>query len=173
MLTSPVGREQILTDNLPPEYEEGTQLLADAYSLPEDPGDDEAWINLYQRLALALATKLTTEEERAESRRESEETYHREKDSWTLWSKANQAGASGRRWPREELKRVACPTVVIHAVKDQFFPLQHAEAMRDDVEGATLVAMEDCGHELPLRVRPVIAEAILANAKKGEHDLPL
>lgn len=36
-------------------------------------------------------------------------------------------GCSGR--------EVACPTAVIHAAKDQFFPLEHAEALPDDVEG--------------------------------------
>jgi len=169
VVTSPVGRIQNPTDNLPPLYQEGSYLLGDAFSPPNDLDDDEGWINAYMRLDLALATQPPTEEERAESRSESEITYRREKESGTMWTKTNHSDAAGVRWPREALKHVMCPTVVIHAAKDQIFPLEHAEALRDNVEGATLVVIEDCGHELPHRARGLIADAILANAKKGEQ----
>ncbi|KAL6786717.1 alpha/beta-hydrolase [Trichoderma sp. SZMC 28012] len=154
VLTSPVGRQQIPSDNLP--------------RVPDDRDDDEGWIESYMRLDLALATQPPTEEEQAESRRESEITYHREKESGTMWTKYNHSDASGVRWPRELLKQIRCPTVVIHAAKDQIFPLKHAEALRDDVEGATLVIIEDCGHEIPHRVRQQMVDALLANVKKGE-----
>lgn len=168
VFTSPVGQVQVPADGLPLLHQEGSYLMADAYELPDDMEDDEGWIDMYMRLDVALATRRPTEEDRAESRRESEVTYRREKESGTMWTKSNHSGAGGVRWPREALKQVACPTVVIHAAKDQFFPLEHAEALRGDVEGATLVVVEDCGHELPRRVRPLIADAILANGRKGE-----
>ncbi|KAK4062442.1 hypothetical protein Trihar35433_9263 [Trichoderma harzianum] len=168
VLTSPVGRQQIPTDNLPRVHLEGQWLLAEAYEVPDDRDDDEGWIESYMRLDLALATQPPTEEEKAESRRESEITYYREKESGTMWTKYNHSDASGVRWPRELLKQIRCPTVVIHAAKDQIFPLKHAEALRDDVEGATLVIIEGCGHEIPHRVRQQMVDAILANVKKGE-----
>ncbi|PNP56794.1 hypothetical protein THARTR1_03490 [Trichoderma harzianum] len=168
VLTSPVGRQQLPNDNLPQVHLEGQWLLAEAYEIPDDRDDDEGWIQSYMRLDLALATQPPTEEEKAESRRESEITYYREKESGTMWTKYNHSDASGVRWPRELLKQIRCPTVVIHAAKDQIFPLRHAEALRDDVEGATLVIIEDCGHEIPHRVRQQMVEAILANVKKGE-----
>ncbi|OPB41127.1 alpha/beta fold family hydrolase [Trichoderma guizhouense] len=168
VLTSPVGRQQIPSDNLPRVHLEGQWLLAEAYEIPDDRDDDEGWIQSYMRLDLALATQPPTEEEKAESRRESEITYYREKESGTMWTKYNHSDASGVRWPRELLKQIRCPTVVIHAAKDQIFPLKHAEALRDDVEGATLVIIEDCGHEIPHRVRPQMVDAILANVKKAE-----
>jgi pimeloyl-ACP methyl ester carboxylesterase len=143
-------------------------LLGEAFSLPDDLDDDEGWIDSYMRLDLALATHPPTEAERAESRRECEITYCREKESGTMWTKFNHSDASGVRWPRELLKQIRCPTVVVHAAKDQIFPLKHAEALRDDVEGATLVVLENCGHEIPQRVRQQMADVILANAKKGE-----
>ena len=168
IFTSPVGRIQTAADKLPSPHREGTYLLADAYDIPDDVDDDNGWIDLYTRLALALATQPSTEEEKAEKRRESEVTYRREKKNGTMASKANHSAAGCVRWPREALAMVKAPTVVIHAAKDQFFPLAHAEALRDGVDGATLVVVEDCGHELPMRVRPLIADAILKNAKKGE-----
>lgn len=168
-VTSPVGRIQDPSDDLPLMRIEGQWLLGEAFDPPEDLGDDAGWIRMYTRLDLALATRPPTEEERAESRRESEVTYRREKESGTMWTKANHSAAAGVRWPRELLKQVRCPTVVIHAAKDQLFPLAHAEALRDGVEGATLVVVEDCGHEMPHRVRQFMADAILANVKKGEQ----
>ncbi|KAL6886239.1 alpha/beta-hydrolase [Trichoderma longibrachiatum] len=168
VLTSPVGRQQLPSDNLPQVHLEGQWLIAEAYTVPDDPDDDEAWIQSYMQLDLALATQPPTEEERAESRRESEITYYREKESGTMWTKYNHSDASGVRWPRELLKQIHCPTVVIHAAKDQIFPLKHAEALRDDVRGAKLVILEDCGHEIPHRVRQRMADAIIENVKKGE-----
>ncbi|KAI1084751.1 alpha/beta-hydrolase [Whalleya microplaca] len=170
-VTSPVGRIQNPTDGLPPVHIEGQWLLGEAFGLPDDLDDDEGWINSYMRMDLALATKPPTEGERADSRSESEITYHREKESGTLWTKTNQSDASGVRWPREALKDVICPTVVIHAAKDQIFPVEHAEALRDSVKGATLVIIEDCGHELPHRVRQLLADTILANVDKGEQSM--
>ncbi|KAI0468246.1 alpha/beta-hydrolase [Xylaria cf. heliscus] len=169
VLTSPVGRQQNPSDKLPPPNLEGQWLLGEAYSVPEDKDDHEAWIQSYMDLDLALATQPPTEEEMAESRLESGITYRRERESGTMWTKFNHSDASGPRWPRESLKLIKCPTVVIHARKDQIFPVKHGEALKDDVEGATLVVIEDCGHEFPHRVRRQVVDAILANAKKGEQ----
>ncbi|KAI1114013.1 alpha/beta-hydrolase [Nemania sp. NC0429] len=170
VLTSPTGRQQLPSDGLPPLHLEGQWLLGEAFGVPEDPDDDEGWVESYARMDLALATRPPTDAERAESRAESELTYRRERASGTMWTKqANHSGASGPRWPRELLRGIACPTVVVHAAKDQIFPLAHAEALRDDVPGATLVVLEDCGHEIPHRVRRRMADAILANVEKGER----
>jgi len=168
VVTSPVGRIQDSKDNLPTLHLEGSYLLGEAYDPPIDPDDDEGWIKCYMGIDLALSTQPPTEEERAESRMESEITYYRQKESGTMWKRMNHSDAAGVRWPREALKKIKCPTVVIHAAKDQIFPFEHAKALRDDVEGATLVVIEDCGHEMPIRARPQMAEAILANARKGE-----
>ncbi|KAI0016306.1 Alpha/Beta hydrolase protein [Xylariomycetidae sp. FL0641] len=169
-LTSPVGRQPEPGDALPPVKSEGRDLLADAFALPADLGDDEeAWVDGYSRLDLALAAVAPTDEDRAVSRNQSEVTYRREKDSGTLWTRWNHAGASGGRWPRETLRRIRCPTVVVAAAGDQIFPIEHARALRDDVAGATLVVLEDCGHEMPRRIQPRLAEAILENVGRAER----
>jgi pimeloyl-ACP methyl ester carboxylesterase len=157
---------------LPPLHLEGQWLLGEAFGVPDDLEDDEGWIESYMRLALCLSTQPPTDEERAEARKEAEITYYREKDSGTMWTKMNHSDVSGQRWPRELLKQIKCPTVVIHGAKDQIFPIQHAEALRDDVAGAQLVVLDDCGHEIPPRVRRRMADAILANSKRGSIDIP-
>ncbi|KAH8156158.1 hypothetical protein CIB48_g12087 [Xylaria polymorpha] len=163
------GVNKLPTISCRPVHLEGQWLLGEAFSVPEDKDDDEGWIQSYMSMDLALATKPPTEAERAESRRDSEVTYRREKESGTMWTKYNHSDASGPRWPRESLKLIRCPTVVIHAAKDQIFPMKHGEALRDEVEGATLVVLEDCGHEVPHRVRQQLSDAILANVEKGEQ----
>ncbi|GAP90660.1 putative hydrolase or acyltransferase of alpha beta superfamily protein [Rosellinia necatrix] len=169
VITSPVGRQQRPDDGLPPIKPDGQWLLGEAYGPPDDPDDDEGWIRMYGRLDLCLATRPPTQAEREESRRESEVTYRRERQSGTMWTKSNHSDVSGARWPRESLRRVRCPTVVVHAAEDQLFAPAHGEALRDDVPGATLVVLEDCGHEFPHRVRPRLAAAILENAAKAER----
>ncbi|KAI0845052.1 alpha/beta-hydrolase [Daldinia vernicosa] len=169
IFTSPVGRIQNETDNLPSLQMEGHYTLTDAFDPPTDRDDHEGWIKTYATMSLAMATKPPTEEERADARRMSEITYYRERETGTMWSKTNHSDAAGVRWPREALKLVKCPTVVIHGAKDQLFSVEHAKALRDGVEGATLVIIDDCGHELPHRALKPVTDAILANAKKGEQ----
>lgn len=167
--TSPVGLAPSAADNLPPPKNMLQDLFTDSFVTTDDLGDHEGWINLYTALDLSVATQPPTEEEKAESRSMSENAYRRERESGTIWTKSNHSVVSGGRWPREALKRVSCPTVVIHMADDQLFPIEYSEALRDDVEGEKLVVIEDCGHELPLRARQPLADAILANVRKGEQ----
>lgn len=160
--TSPVGRQQLPSDKLPPVHMEGQWLLGEAWDPPENLDDDEGWLKHYVSMDLALACKAPTDEEREESRRDCEVTYARERKSGTMWTKSNHSGAAGVRWPRELLKEVQCQTVVIHGEKDQIFPIQHAEALREDVNGR-LVVLPECGHEIPHRVRHQLVEAVLEN----------
>ncbi|CAJ2500592.1 Uu.00g034450.m01.CDS01 [Anthostomella pinea] len=159
IITSPVGARPNPADKLPPAHPEGGLVLREAFKLPDDKEDDDAWI---KSAAAHGAGKGRIEAE-------SDTTYRREKKSGTMWTRGNHGDAACVRWPRETLKRVECPTVVIHAAKDQVFPLEYAKALRDDVGDATLVVVENCGHELPHRARGTIVDAILANVKKGEQ----
>jgi pimeloyl-ACP methyl ester carboxylesterase len=167
MVTSPVGRRQDPTDQLG-ETQEGSMILAEKWDPPFDENDHEGWIKMLTEVDLALATQPPTEEEKAESRRNIEASYYRERETGTFYSKQNHSDASLVRWPREKLKEIKCPTLVLRAEKDQIFTPDHSEALRDDVEGATLVVIPDCGHEMPKRARPIIAHAILDIVAKGE-----
>ncbi|KAL2113469.1 hypothetical protein VUR80DRAFT_3869 [Thermomyces stellatus] len=74
-------------------------------------------------------TTAHTEEESTGSRLESKITYLREA-SETMATKRNHSEATGLGWPREAFRSVKCATVVIHAAKEQFFALQHAEVLK-------------------------------------------
>ncbi|KAF2096853.1 alpha/beta-hydrolase [Rhizodiscina lignyota] len=64
-------------------------------------------------------------------------------------------------WPREALRHVRCPTVVIHGRSDRNFALPHAEALAKEIEGAKLVVLDDMAHELPRRCWDRIAQEIV------------
>lgn len=165
-LTSPVGRQQLPSDKLPPMHLEGQWLLGEAYDPPETDDDHEAWVQFYMGLDLCLATQPPTPEERANSRRQCELTYCRERESGAIRTKFNHSAASGVRWPRDTLREVKCSTVVVYGEKDQLFPAEHATALRDDVENGTLVMLQGCGHELPHRVLEQVVDAIVRNMEK-------
>lgn len=58
---------------------------------------------------------------------------------------------------------VACPALVVHGALDPCFPVEHGEALRAAVPGATLVVLEDAGHELPAARWPQFVAALLAH----------
>lgn len=76
----------------------------------------------------------------------------------------NQQGAAWTRWSREELRKVKCPTVVIHGRKDRNVPLPHGETLQKEIAGAKLVVIDDIGHELPRRCWDEVVENIVSIA---------
>ena len=46
---------------------------------------------------------------------------------------------------------VRCPTLMLHGTQDRITPLANSEAIRDAICGATLIALEGCGHAPHLR----------------------
>lgn len=79
----------------------------------------------------------------------------------------NQAGMAHSPWPRAALRKVVCPTVVIHGRQDSNVLFAHAEALHGDVKGSRLVALEGVAHELPRRAWRAVVEAILAVVDEG------
>jgi pimeloyl-ACP methyl ester carboxylesterase len=168
IFTSPVGPVQNEDDNLPPHKEEGEEKLMSTLVLPSDFDDHEGWVDLYTTIDLALAFREPTDEEKAEAREQARICYNRERESGTLWTKGNHRGAANSRWPREALKGIKCPTVVIHAEGDQFWSIEHSEALRDGIAGSRLVVIKNCGHEFPRRIWKETVEEVLENIYKGE-----
>ena len=50
---------------------------------------------------------------------------------------------------RPRLGEIKVPTLVIHGTLDPLFPLGHAEALRREIPGAELLALDGVGHEIP------------------------
>ena len=50
--------------------------------------------------------------------------------------------------PREDLRRLAVPTLVLWAVEDRIIPLSIGRRLSEDIPGARLVTIRECGHFL-------------------------
>lgn len=61
---------------------------------------------------------------------------------------------------RDDLKKIACPTMVVCGRQDQLTPLEVHKEIAEGVPGAALVVIEDCGHLSPLE-RAVTVSAVM------------
>jgi pimeloyl-ACP methyl ester carboxylesterase len=75
------------------------------------------------------------------------------------------AVADGDR-PHEPLYAIAAPTLVIHGSADPMFPLDHGQALADEIPRATLMTLEGAGHGVDRADWETIVRAIV------EHTAP-
>jgi len=77
-----------------------------------------------------------------------------------------QKAIMGRPDGREDLRRIACPTLVLCGRQDALTPLALHEEIAGLVPGAKLVVVEDCGHlstlEKPVTVTAALRQWLLA-----------
>ena len=77
-----------------------------------------------------------------------------------------QKAIMGRPDGREDLRRIACPTVVLSGRQDALTPLALHEEIAGLVAGAKLVVVEDCGHlstlEKPVTVTTALRQWLVA-----------
>jgi pimeloyl-ACP methyl ester carboxylesterase len=62
---------------------------------------------------------------------------------------------------REPLSSITAPTLVIHGTADPMFPLEHGEALADEIPGARMLTLEEAGHGVDRTDWETIAGAIL------------
>jgi pimeloyl-ACP methyl ester carboxylesterase len=73
----------------------------------------------------------------------------------------NHAVLSDDQRSREPLSSIAARTLVIHGTADPMFPLQHGEALAEEIAGATLLPLEGAGHGIDRADWDALARAIL------------
>jgi pimeloyl-ACP methyl ester carboxylesterase len=56
---------------------------------------------------------------------------------------------------------ISAPTLVIHGTADPMFPIEHGEALADEIPGARLLRLERAGHGVDRADRDVVVDAIL------------
>jgi pimeloyl-ACP methyl ester carboxylesterase len=66
------------------------------------------------------------------------------------------------------LKSMTAPTLVIHGADDPIIPVDCGEATAEAVRGATFLAIEGMGHDLPVEVWPQVIDAITAHTQKAQ-----
>ena len=71
--------------------------------------------------------------------------------------------------PREPLSSIHVPTLVIHGTADPMFPLEHGEALADEIPGAKLLTLEGAGHGVDRADRETIALAIVEHTAHGDQ----
>ncbi len=59
------------------------------------------------------------------------------------------------------LSSITAPTLVIHGTADPMFPLEHGEALAEEIPGARLLRLEGAGHGVDRADWEVVVEAIL------------
>jgi pimeloyl-ACP methyl ester carboxylesterase len=65
--------------------------------------------------------------------------------------------------PAAPLSSIAAPTLVIHGSADPMFPIEHGEALADEIPRATLLRLEGAGHGVYRADWEAIVEAILGH----------
>jgi pimeloyl-ACP methyl ester carboxylesterase len=65
--------------------------------------------------------------------------------------------------PSAPLSSISVPTLVIHGTADPMFPLEHGQALADEIPGATLLTLEGAGHGVDRADWETIFRAVLAH----------
>ncbi len=68
---------------------------------------------------------------------------------------------------REGLRGLSVPTLVIHGVEDPLVPVENGRLTAELVPGSELLLMPGVGHDLPPAWWSRMADAIVANARRG------
>jgi pimeloyl-ACP methyl ester carboxylesterase len=61
----------------------------------------------------------------------------------------------------QPLSSIAAPTLIVHGTADPMFPVEHGEALAEEIPGARLLALEGAGHGVNRADWETIARAIL------------
>ena len=68
-------------------------------------------------------------------------------------------GASPNRFSK--LKEVSIPTLIIHGTEDPLIPVDHGEAIANQIKNSEKLIIEGMGHNFPTSVIPVIIEKMV------------
>ena len=72
--------------------------------------------------------------------------------------------------PSEPISSIAVPTLVIHGTADPMFPLEHGQALGDEIPGARLLTLDGAGHGVDRADWKTIAQAILEHTARRDGE---
>jgi pimeloyl-ACP methyl ester carboxylesterase len=146
---------------LPPPADEFMQFVS---TVKADWTDPEALVDYlvgYQRVLAAGARPFDEPAFRDLVRRDVE----RARDPAAAQNHDLIAGEGG---PRRPLSEISVPTLVIHGTVDPMFPLEHGEALAEEIPGARLVVLEGAGHGIFRPDWEAIVEAIAEHTASAD-----
>jgi len=167
-LTSPVGLEGY--DGLPPARPLNGDIAAQLGPPPVLSDPEERWVDYLLRSQFLLYSQPPDEVEAQQQRVINQEIYRRGIANGTLVSSTNHIYAllhSGR-WPREALRDIACPALVMSATLDQTFDPVHGRTLAADLARGEFTLYEDSAHELPQRIWGRLSRDMLRVMAEGE-----
>jgi pimeloyl-ACP methyl ester carboxylesterase len=92
------------------------------------------------------------------------ELVHREVErAHNIASSENHATLAEGEVPNAPLSSIAVPTLVIHGTADPMFPLEHGQALAEEIPGARLLTLEGAGHGVDRADWETIVRAILGH----------
>jgi pimeloyl-ACP methyl ester carboxylesterase len=78
----------------------------------------------------------------------------------------NHAGLAEGNLPHAPLSSIAVPTLVIHGTADPMFPLEHGQALAEEIPGARLLTLDGAGHGVDRGDWETIVRAILEHTAR-------
>lgn len=163
--TSPVGPAPSSKDDLPPLNPDLLKQIATA-PMPTDWHEKDQVVRFLMYFDATMAYKPLTEQEKEESKALAEKVFQRaEMENSSVQSFFGQSAVAQKRWPRELLKDIKCPTTIIHGREDRNIGLSHAKVLNEEIKGSKLVVVDELAHEMPRRVWDDYSKEILAICK--------
>jgi pimeloyl-ACP methyl ester carboxylesterase len=133
------------------------------------PNDRDAYVDYFVRVFRMIGSPAyQVDEERLRER--AAETFDRCHHPAGTARQLAAILASGSR--RQQLRRLALPTLVIHGEQDPLVPLRAGQATARAIPGADLLTIPGMGHDLPRELWPTFADAIAKNADRAAARAP-
>jgi pimeloyl-ACP methyl ester carboxylesterase len=139
---------------LPPPSEEFTRFVA---AVEVDWSDSESVVEYLVEYSRVLAGDQRTFDEGA-LRDLARRDVERARD---FAAARNHDLLGGDERSRKPVSSISAPTLVIHGTADPMFPIEHGEALADEIPGARLLRLEGAGHGVDRADWGVVVDAIL------------
>ena len=146
----PVGRP------LPPATERYREFLASAEVDWSDQTSVIGYLTGYARMLAGSERPVDGASLRELVRRDVERARN-------IASSENHGLAAEGEVPSAPLSSISVPTLVIHGTADPMFPLEHGQALADEIPGARLLPLDGAGHGVERGDWETIARAVLGH----------
>ncbi len=140
--------------NLPPPTQRFNDFLASAEVDWSDRGSVIEYLVAYERMLAGGVRRFDEPAWRELVRRDVEHARD-------IAASENHSSMGEGDIPSKPISSIAVPTLVIHGTADPMFPLEHGQALAEEIPGASLLLLEGAGHGVDRADWSTIARAIV------------